>query len=57
VGEKTSFEAPRMQSSLKRLTDQKRDIVDTFTHASGAFGHTPMLGLAFPISWEMESKD
>ena len=46
-----------MQSSLKRPTDQKRDIVDTFTHASGAFGHTPMLGLAFPISWEMESKD
>ena len=29
----------------------KRDIVDTVFHAYGAFGHNPILGLAFPLSW------
>jgi hypothetical protein len=36
----------------------KRDIVDTFCHASCAFGHNPVLGLAIPYTWELvEFKD
>jgi hypothetical protein len=31
--------------------------VDTFLHASGMIGHSSMLGLVFPTTWEMESKD
>jgi hypothetical protein len=46
-----------MQSPSLSVTNQKRDIVDTLFHASRAFGHNPMLGLAFPYTWEMESKD
>ena len=39
------------------VTNPKRDIVDTFCHASGAFGHNPRLGLAIPYTWEVGSKD
>ena len=46
-----------MQSPSKSVTNAKRDIVDTLFHASRAFGHDPMLGLAFSNTWEMESKD
>ena len=46
-----------MQSPSKSVTNQKRDIVDTLFHASRAFGHDPMLGLAFSHTWEMESED
>jgi hypothetical protein len=49
--------AQKHLSPPKSVTNQKRDIVDTFLHASRAFGHSPMLGLAFSITWEMESKD
>jgi len=31
--------------------------VDTSFHASCAFGHAPILGLAFSTSWELEVKD
>jgi len=42
---------------LKREIRPKRDIVDTSFHASCAFGHAPILGLAFSTSWELEVKD
>jgi hypothetical protein len=54
TGETAKFEALRMQSLLKRATNQKREIVDTSTHAFCSFGHSPSLGLAFPTIWEME---
>ena len=31
--------------------DPKRDIVDTFCHASRAIGHNPTLGFPFPTMW------
>ena len=47
----------RMQSPFKSSTNTKRDIVDTFLHASCMFGHDPTLGLGFSYTWELESKD
>ena len=55
--ETTKFDVPKMRSLSKSATNQKRDIVDTPTHAFCAFGHSPSLGLAFSTTWEMESKD
>jgi hypothetical protein len=48
-----SFDVPKMQSLFKSATNQKRDIVDTPTHAFCSFGHGPSLGLAFPTTWEL----
>jgi hypothetical protein len=44
-----------MRSFSKCVTNPKRDIVDTLFHASCAFGHNPILGLAFSYTWELES--
>ena len=43
----------QMQSFSKCVTNPKRDIVDTLFHASRAFGHNPILGSAFPYTWEV----
>jgi hypothetical protein len=45
-----------MQSCSKCVTNPKRDIVGTLFHASRAFGHNPILGLAFPYLWELGSQ-
>ena len=33
----------------KTLIDPKCDIVDTFTHACGTFGHGPISGTTLPL--------
>jgi len=43
----------KCQVHLKREIRPKRDIVDTYFHASCAFGHNPILGLPFSYLWEM----
>jgi hypothetical protein len=53
----TRAEVPKFKVHSKREISLKRDIVDTFFHASRAFGHAPTLGLAFSLTWGMESKD
>ena len=47
----TNFEVWKFRVHLKREIRPKRDIVDTSFHASCAFGHAPILGLAFSHLW------
>jgi len=44
----------KQPSPSQRPTNPKRNIVDTFCHASGMFGHNARLGLAIPYIWEMD---